>query len=218
MLAAILTVWLGVWGPIDLTKIKEWQPLTSAAVAAVGITITAIIAVRNVTRQIRISILSREEDRIEKEAPGLRDARNFLSSFLHLRSVATFLDKTDTFRRDGFGIVGSTFQKDVLLALPNTDRATRLQIERRLVKVFSLARAAEAIERKIKQSKEMATLQSSQLDRERDEQIARRGATAYLEGMSEIEAEIHNIDRKIARYEVRSNLIRNEIEAYFGDE
>jgi hypothetical protein len=57
MLAVILTVWLGILGPVDLSSVKEWQTLISAAVAAVGI----YFAVRNVSRQIRINILLREE-------------------------------------------------------------------------------------------------------------------------------------------------------------
>ena len=33
MLAAVLTAWLGVWGPIKLENVKDWQPLIAAVIA-----------------------------------------------------------------------------------------------------------------------------------------------------------------------------------------
>jgi hypothetical protein len=39
MLATILTVWLGIWGPIDLSKLKEWQTSMAAAVALLAATL-----------------------------------------------------------------------------------------------------------------------------------------------------------------------------------
>jgi surface antigen len=46
MLAAILTVWLGLSGPVDLSKLKEWQALsaTFVALAAAGIAYLAVMA------------------------------------------------------------------------------------------------------------------------------------------------------------------------------
>ena len=66
MLAGILTAWLGILGPVDVSHLKDWQTLISAVVAAVRI----YFAVRNVSRQIRINILLREEDRIDKQLPA----------------------------------------------------------------------------------------------------------------------------------------------------
>jgi|SRR5580692_12473680 hypothetical protein len=33
MVSAMLAAWLGIWGPIDLEKLKEWQPLIASIVA-----------------------------------------------------------------------------------------------------------------------------------------------------------------------------------------
>ena len=89
MLTAILTVWLGIWGPLDLSRLEKWQTLTGSILAIGGVVLTAIVAVRNVRRQIRVNILSREEDRIERLLPGLREAVDFASVFLlHRGAIA----------------------------------------------------------------------------------------------------------------------------------
>ncbi|MET4200426.1 hypothetical protein [Bradyrhizobium sp. LA6.12] len=74
MLTAVLTVWLGMWGPIKLSSILPYQTLISATIAAVGIAVAAHVAVRNVGMQLRINVIGREEERIEKTLPGLREA------------------------------------------------------------------------------------------------------------------------------------------------
>ena len=33
MLSALITVWLGLWGPIDIQKLKDWQPLMASIIA-----------------------------------------------------------------------------------------------------------------------------------------------------------------------------------------
>ncbi len=80
MLTAVLTVWLGLWGPPDVSSIREYQTLFSAAVAGAGIAIAAYVAVRNVNRQLRTNVVSREEERIERVLPGLREAVGCLQS------------------------------------------------------------------------------------------------------------------------------------------
>ena len=103
MLCAMLAAWLGLLGPLDLSTVQNWPTLISALVTAIGIMVAAAIAVRNVKRQIRINILSREEDRIERHLPGLRDARYFLSGFLTYRVsypdhlMETFANTTESF-------------------------------------------------------------------------------------------------------------------------
>jgi hypothetical protein len=78
MLCAILVAWLGVWGTLDLSKLEKWQTLIAAAIAAVGVLVAGSIAVRNVNRQLRIGIIGREEERIEKVLPGLREAVGYI--------------------------------------------------------------------------------------------------------------------------------------------
>jgi hypothetical protein len=139
MLTATIAAALGIFGPFDLEKIKGWQTLIAAGVAGIGVVLTATVAVRNVTRQIRIGILGREEDRIERELPGLRNARYFCSGFLIHRVTKSFYGITNALADEGFGVKESTPQKDVLNALPNTDQATRQIVETRLQSCFRLA-------------------------------------------------------------------------------
>lgn len=74
VLACLLASWLSLWGPVSPSVFREYQTLISAAVACVGIAVAARVAIRNVTKQLRVNVVSREEERIEKTLPGLREA------------------------------------------------------------------------------------------------------------------------------------------------
>jgi hypothetical protein len=76
MLAAMLAVWLGIWGPISLEGLAKWQTLIGACITAAGV----FIAAHNVTRQMRATARTREEDRLERDIPGLQSARVLVSS------------------------------------------------------------------------------------------------------------------------------------------
>jgi hypothetical protein len=154
LLAAMIAVWLGIAGPLDLAKLQNWQTLIAACVAAVGIAVTAYVAVRNVTKQIRIGILNREEDRIETELPGLREARDYCGKFLPLKAARAFYGIGQSFCDLGFGISGSTFQEDVSNALPNTDAATRHRVQTRLHSCWIYATTAESLMAKIARERE----------------------------------------------------------------
>jgi len=223
-LTAMIAAWLGVFGPIDFTKIEKWQTLIAACVAAVGIGVTAYVAVRNVTKQIRVGILSREEDRIERELPGLRDARNFCAKFVPYKIVQAFFGITQAFIDEGIGVVGSSFQDDVIKALPNTDPATRFRVQGRLGNAFTNASHAQSLMASITRTRENlggreqwapGEWDKANAEIERDHKLFAAVSDAYRKSMDEIEAEIADIDRKIALYEARLVRIRKEIEAYF---
>lgn len=84
MLAAILTAWLGVWGPINvsLENIAKWQTLIGAFITAAGV----FVAAHNVTRQMRAAARAREEDRLERDIPGLQSARVLIGRILPMLS------------------------------------------------------------------------------------------------------------------------------------
>jgi hypothetical protein len=96
MLTAVLTAWLGIAGPIT-ANIKEWQTLIAAAVASIA----AWIAWSNVRKQMELqrkvsvmTLLGREEDRMEKALPGLREANDYLKYIRHTeRSFKTNPEK-----------------------------------------------------------------------------------------------------------------------------
>jgi hypothetical protein len=54
MLSALITVWLGLAGPIDLSRLKEWQTLSAAVIAliAAGIAYLAAMAKVNFDRSV----------------------------------------------------------------------------------------------------------------------------------------------------------------------
>lgn len=66
MLAAIVAVWLGVLGPLDLSRLKEWQTLTSALVAliAAGVAYVAAIAKVNFDRAVHEAAQQRQKRNI----------------------------------------------------------------------------------------------------------------------------------------------------------
>lgn len=87
LFVVILSVWIGIAGPLandfwaaPYQWFKDFQPLIGIAVAGLGL----YMAWRNVSRQISqgrkrmlIDVMSREEDRMEADLPGLDAANNF---------------------------------------------------------------------------------------------------------------------------------------------
>jgi hypothetical protein len=227
MLSAMIAVWLGVSGPLNLSALQTWQTLIVGILALLGVGATATIAVRNVTRQIRISILSREEDRIERELPGLRDARYFCSRFLYFRVTNSYVGITQAFADEGFGVPDSTLQKDVQNALPDTDPATCHRVQRKLAACFRWARNAEMTRVQITADRERIAnpeewapgeIVKVEADIEATLTIFNTAVGKYSEAMDELEDEIVAINRKIALYETRRSRIRKEVEEYFDDE
>ncbi len=226
MLAAILSAWLGVWGPLNWSSIKEWQTLFASLLAIGGVGFTAFVAVQNVTRQLKINVYSREEDRIERMLPGLREAEYFASGFLQYRVTQSFIGIVEAFRSGGFGIAHSTYQKDIEKALPNTDGATRRTVERRLYSCFRWAghteAAAQAIRQGVAQTSNPSEWEPTELEKKRAEIDGHREnfgryRVQFANSMDELEAEILNIRRKIELYENRVTKIREVLERYFAE-
>lgn len=77
MLAAMIAAALGLWGPLDLTELKEWQTLLAAVVAPSIAICAAWIAYRGAMAKV-------EHDR-EEGARARNNAR--LGLFLRLRAA-----------------------------------------------------------------------------------------------------------------------------------
>jgi hypothetical protein len=218
MLLALVATWLEIWGPIDFSP-----AIATIVLASIGI----VAAVYNVSRQIRINILVREEDRIEKQLPGLRNAVNFLEPFTELGAVDAFYAITPEFGRRGFGTgSGSTPEKDVEKALPATDDATRSTVLDVLLKAFGSATAAQGSRGLIDQLErnigDPASWAAGELRKARDEiegagRLFEQQRATFRTSMDRLKAEIALINDRIARYERRRRRIRAEIERYFGD-
>jgi hypothetical protein len=228
MLCAMIAAWLGIAGPVDLDKIKGWQTLIGAAVTAIGISVTAYIAVRNVTRQIRVGILSREEDRIERELPGLYDARNLCDAIIpQLRPIRHFYGVVKAINDLRLGGTSKSFQADVEALLVVTDAATRRSVTSALFEMYSRATVAQGT-RALQTQLETQSARPEQWDpaeyRKVRAQIASLSDMLITQGndfqraLDRIERESAAIARKIDVYERRSARIRREIETFFEDE
>lgn len=221
MLSVMIAVWLGVFGPLNLAAIEKWQTLVAAGVAAAGIAVAALMAVRNVSRQIRVNILLREEDRIEKQLPGLREAASYLADISHRCGHGKVFEGVHEAVAKDFK---SSPQKTIETALPQTDPIIRKTVEALVFRCYNLAWAAEAALRRANRrleppekwaageyDKAVAELFN---DTERLEEATKNlGA-----GLRDIAAEIRALGAKADSYERRLTHIRSEIERYFADE
>jgi hypothetical protein len=221
MAFVVFITWLVIALPINLSVLQPWQTLISATVAAIGVVAAAAVAVRNVSRQIRINILLREEDRIDKQLPGLRTAAHFLEGF---NSAETTVD----FYRLGVGKSGSKIEKDVEEALPATDDTTRARVLNCLLEAYqtassneSMRRFSEAAERAKAGDPEAWKALGLNMDNIDFKPVSATtldyNKVQLAEKLKRIQAEVANIKGRIARYEHRRTRIREEIERYFGD-
>jgi hypothetical protein len=226
MLTAMIAAWIGILGPLDLSRLQAWQTSIVGISALCGVLFTATVAVRNVSRQIRINILSREEDRIERMLPGLREADTFASGFLQYRITQGFVGIVDAFRTDGFGVQGSTYQKDVMKALPYTDGATRRRVEQLLYVCFRWAIHAESgrqsVETKSAHTRDHAQWVPSELkkalaDLDEARKFYSQARDQFRLSMDGLEAGIIAIRKSVNLYETRLLRIRREIEVYFDE-
>jgi hypothetical protein len=226
MLSAMIAGWIGLFGPLDFSKIKEWQTLAAAIIAATGVLLTALVAVGNVSKQVRINILGREEDRIQRELPGLRDAVIFYNRFVFIRHEGFLSNVTVFFRERGISLPNSTIEKDIIDALPNTDVATRLRVRILTTTMVRFAGNVESALRRIPQMEsEISLLKDSapedakrleekiESERQRLRILKQRVSSA----MDELEEDRRAIQSKIELYDKRLVRIRREVEAYFGE-
>jgi hypothetical protein len=146
VLILMIVTWLGLWGPVSIDSIKEWQTLIGfGGTLAVG-----AIAWVNVSRQIqqqrtgtRLTLLSREEDRIEAELPGLKDAALFCeATSRQLKATDDIEQIAKRLREAKIAVQPSKVRAAVNELLPATDdRTRRLLIARLQILVTKCASA-----------------------------------------------------------------------------
>lgn len=126
MFTAVVAAGLALDGPINLSVFQDWQALIGGGIAGLGI----LAASRNVTRQMRLTAQAREIDRLERELPGMRDARYFLSHVANLQQPGP-TSLLDEFKDLGVTEAGSEIIKQVETALPNTHDTLRREVTRK---------------------------------------------------------------------------------------
>jgi hypothetical protein len=127
---------------------SDWLGFAGAIIGSSFTSIVAGAAIyfasRSIRQQITAALLSREEDRIERDLPGLRDARNYLNRFVATFSpVTAFFEIGPELNRLGIGLPNSTLTQDVKRLLPGTHDATLIQVQRFLGNAQSAVLAAQ---------------------------------------------------------------------------
>jgi hypothetical protein len=214
VLILMLVTWLGLWGPVDLNSIKGWQTLIGfGGTLAVG-----VIAWINVSRQIqqqqlgtRLTLLSREEDRIEADLPGLKDAALFCESLSRRLKDAEDIDVIVIRLREAKVAVEPAKVRDAVNdLLPATDDRMRRILIARLQRLVTRCMSAYQT---FNEGREGAPFQSGEV------QLTMELSTKYERQMASVKRAIAELERSglKLRADVRSKIsrlskIRSEIE------
>lgn len=199
-LALVLTFLLAIGvpliaGPIDS---KTWLTFGGSLISGACAIIAVVVATRNVNRQLRINLISREEERIERQLPRLRELQLFFSTLQSLAASGhpdTVLSQIE--REYGLGPGIRTADKLVPL-LPLSD-----QQDRNLA-IYHVDRLRITCSRLISASQN------------------KRAEAGSLEKLFEylchaIARDETAVGSKIFAYEGRLSVFRRELEAHFAD-
>jgi hypothetical protein len=161
ILIGVIGAWLNIFGPI-------WRSAWTAspdqwlgfAGAIVGSFITSVIAVaaiyfawRGITRQLRIGLVSREEDRIERDLPGLHDADDLLAILVPYFEASTAASTViEMIRAAGLGKAGTNLVEEMNAKLPRTDGPTRRRMTEILFALNVAAITAKSAEQELKRA------------------------------------------------------------------
>lgn len=184
--------------------------LLGNALTAFVAAIAVYYAWRGINRQLRVSIVSREEDRIERDLPGLRDALTVADRLLgNLRTPQSFArarQALETSKDAGKGLI---YRVRFVPDLPDTDDVTRREINRILSKLY--AHTCQVEERTASKSRPLGQpgVRSSPTQAEWD---------VYSSGVTELSDFAEGLRTRIGRNERALPVLRKEMERYFGVE
>ncbi|KYH00126.1 hypothetical protein [Bradyrhizobium sp. DOA1] len=139
LLAGALTL-----APISLEGISRWQTLIGGAIGGTITGLGLLVATMNVTRQLRLTARGKEQDRLEKELPGLRAAAHLLAR------ISNALEKEASGTKVLTELGERGFDKDkpgdfilqVVDALPTTPDATKRELA---IELFKLRASASRV-------------------------------------------------------------------------
>lgn len=219
MFAAILLAWL-VSMPMSLDIIARWQTLIGGVFTFTGI----VVASWNVTRQMKLAARSREQDRIEREVPGLRSAYSFTQRFEFLvKNDASAKRILDEFSAVGLlELTGPDFAMAVEKLLPAVPDFSRRQmiysLFKLLIRVERLQRRELAYENE-KRAYDLAKLdrrdlklfQSKLSEAENDRSVAK---TNFETARSELLTFREELFEKIKSERKRGDALRSQHDKY----
>ncbi len=212
---------LGSQQPI-VDSIRNWQTLIAAAIALIGI----LIAWFSVGRQPRVTIISREEDRIEKILPGLYDASALLNGIVtsmvslksleELKSADDFINIQFQKRKD------ESTEEAIKRTLELTDHPTQiralkilLELEWRANLVANIYKMLDDAKKKVEDNPNNTT---AQFTLKQAEITMKTTYVMYNQILSRANILANEIDEKIRIYSNRLPRLRAEIEKYFHDD
>jgi len=137
LFTAVFAVWISLM-PINLDGLWRWQTLIGGFVTGSGV----LVASWNVTRQMRLAARGREQDKLERELPGLRAAAFLLGRIsLAIGKAPNGAKILKELKDCGFDRTKHVdFVQQVIDALPSTFDFTRRELALQLYKlrVFAL--------------------------------------------------------------------------------
>lgn len=199
--------------------------LIGSALTSIVAAIAIYFAYIGIRQQIRAGVLAREEDRILRELPGLRDALELLTTvggtFTGVRSVYGIRDQ---FRELGFSTISSMLSRDLKTLLPDTDDASFVQVRRAVsaaidagVSGESKRSAADAISARLHTPEEWDKTAFTSLDRER--RLLRDGAShdmdRFIKALSNVDLLAKELGERIDIFEKRLPRLRRAMSEYF---
>ena len=91
MFTATLTVWLGLWGPIELARLKEWQTLMAAIIAPSIALLAAMLAYKGAMLAYKGAMAKVDLDRAVHDAEQQRRRKSLMTKVYY----ATLMFRAD---------------------------------------------------------------------------------------------------------------------------
>lgn len=201
----------------DEPWIKTYQGLVGAFLGIASGGIGLGVATFNVLRQMRINLISREEDRIERTLPGLRDARAYLYDLMiRLRPIepSMFDDAIVYIGINEIAAIDGVVER----SLPRADDRVRQVVVNALYGIAAAAFAIRAARRHVidvsrlrTEGDDLGTAQYKNAVGNFEAQIER--AKHYI---SELRSDADALHAQVIMLERRLPRFREELERYFA--
>ncbi|WP_334437269.1 hypothetical protein [Bradyrhizobium sp. AZCC 1610] len=123
LFAAIFVVWI-----VALPAGADWIKFVAALIAAISV----IVGVRTTRRQMQLAARGREQDRLEKELPGLRKAFELAMRFKELTEPTEILKEFEFF--GARTLMGADFEDQIEKMIPSSPYVVRAELSKELMK------------------------------------------------------------------------------------
>jgi len=235
--AALASLFIGIllgaalqagWSIVDMAEsAKQWQTLIAAVITIVVTVIGLLLAWKSAKQQLRINVVGREEDRIERSLAGLKDAAALLANV----SLAIAPKRAVAFAG---GILDDLIDRKseqhieqaIAAKIPNADN----NIQQRVCELFrelywrsstaqATAKQVEQLRQIYKEPNEFSLSDQNKIKEELAEarvanELAHRKAREAISKVKKLEDEF---DAKIQRWATRLPKLRKEIDIFFAD-